>query len=67
MAELKYIPRPDNGRYCRYWKAHNSVYGKCTLPANKGEWCNAYGWINTHCPLPGYDYEVKDESDKKTV
>lgn len=56
MCEMVYINKPEQGIDCRYWKERNEIYGVCNLPANKGEWCNKFGWVNSKCPLPGWDY-----------
>ena len=57
MRELVYVKKPEQGIDCRYWKERNEIYGVCTLPANRGEWCNKFWWVNSKCPLPGYDYK----------
>ena len=57
MREMVYIKKPEQGIDCRYWKGRNEIYGVCTLPANKGQFCNKFGWVNSKCPLPGYDYK----------
>lgn len=58
MREMVYVKKPERGMDCRYWKERNGrIYGKCTLPANKGEWCNKFRGVNSKCPLPGYDYK----------
>lgn len=68
MAELQRIERPDRGIDCRYWKVWNKIapYGVCTLPANRGAFCNTEGPPNIGCPLPGWDYEEEADNGKET-
>lgn len=54
-VKLKYIEKPLRGRDCPYFKKYATVYGKCSLPANKGGFCNTKGPVHTNCPLPGWD------------
>lgn len=65
MTERKliWVDKPTKGENCRYWKPYQETYGRCTLPANRDEFCSKE-YVSARCPLPGWDYDDVKRGDE---